>query len=101
MSGIRQSNMLKSLSLASDSLAGAVDLSNKAWKENTALTKEAQLRYGTTESRLKLLDNSFNRLKITIGDQLNPALGKLIGAGTDALDWINDFLESNDVVPVH
>ena len=78
-----------------------MDLSNKAWKENTALTKEAQLRYGTTESRLKLLDNSFNRLKITIGDQLNPALGKLIGAGTDALDWINDFLESNDaIVPV-
>ena len=101
LAGIRQSNMLKSLSLASDTLTGAVSLSSKAWEENTALTKEAQLRYGTTESRLKLLDNSFNRLKITIGDQLNPALGKLIGAGTDALDWINDFLESNDaIVPV-
>ena len=35
LSGIRQSNMLKSLSLASDNVAAAVDLSNKAWLENT------------------------------------------------------------------
>lgn len=101
LSGIRQSNMLKSLSLASDNVAAAVDLSNKAWLENTALTKEAELRYSTTESRLKLLNNSLDRLKITIGNQLNPVLSKLINAGTDVLDWMNDFLESNDAaVPI-
>jgi TP901 family phage tail tape measure protein len=101
LSGIRQSNMLKSLSLASDNVAAAVDLSNKAWVENTALTKEAELRYSTTESRLKLLNNSLDRLKITIGNQLNPVLSKLINAGTDVLDWVNDFLESNDAaVPI-
>jgi hypothetical protein len=93
--------MLKSLSLASDNVAAAVDLSNKAWVENTALTKEAELRYSTTESRLKLLNNSLDRLKVTIGNQLNPVLSKLINAGTDVLDWMNDFLESNDAaVPI-
>ncbi len=101
LSGIRQSNMLKSLSLASDLVAKSVNLSNKAWAENTALTKEAQLRYSTTESRLQLLDNAFERVKITVGNQLNPALNKLIDAGTGALDWLNDFLEANDAaVPI-
>ncbi len=101
LSGIKQSNMLKSLSLASDLVAKSVNLSNKAWAENTALTKEAQLRYSTTESRLQLLDNAFERVKITVGNQLNPALNQLIDAGTGALDWINDFLEANDAaVPI-
>lgn len=101
LSGIRQSNMLKSLALASDNLSGAVSLSNKAWTENTALTKEAQLRYGTTESRLKLLDNAFNRLKITVGNQLNPALNGLIDAGIGVLDWVDGFIAENEwLVPV-
>ncbi len=101
LSGIRQSNMLKSLALASDKVTGAVALSNKAWTDNTALTKEAQLRYNTTESRLKLLDNAFNRLKITVGDQLNPALGLLTKAGTGVLDWVDEFIQQNQwAVPV-
>ncbi len=101
LSGIRQSNMLKSLSLASDKVADSVSLSNTAWAENTALTKEAQLRYGTTESKLKLLDNAFNRVKITVGDQLNPAMNMLIDAGTGVLEWVDDFIQENEwVVPV-
>ena len=101
LSGIRQSNMLKSLSLASDKVADSVSLSSTAWKENTALTKEAQLRYGTTESRLKLLDNAFNRVKVTVGDKLNPAMEMFIDAGTGVLDWVDDFIQENEwVVPV-
>jgi len=101
LSGIRQSNMLKSLSLASEKVADSVSLSNTAWTENTALTKEAQLRYGTTESKLKLLDNAFNRVKITVGDQLNPAMNMLIDAGTGVLEWVDDFIQENEwVVPV-
>ncbi|MDT9121619.1 phage tail tape measure protein, partial [Escherichia coli] len=38
LSGVRQSNMLKSLGLASETLGKAIDVSNTAWKENTALT---------------------------------------------------------------
>jgi TP901 family phage tail tape measure protein len=101
LSGIRQSNMLKSLALASGQLSGAVDLSSTAWQENIALTKEAQTRYGTTESKLKLLDNAFNRVQITVGDQLNPAMQMFIDAGTGVLDWIDDFISENKwVVPI-
>jgi len=98
---IRLRDSLTRAANSGDLFRKSIELGNNAWSENNALTKEAELRYGTTESRLKLLNNAFERVKITVGNQLNPALGKLIDAGTAALDWINDFLESNDaIVPV-
>ena len=40
---------------ASDVFKSAVDRGTKAWGENTALTEEANKRYETTESQLKML----------------------------------------------
>ena len=40
-----------SLASANQLLEGAIDRSNRAWGENTALTKEAELRFATTESK--------------------------------------------------
>ncbi len=86
---------------AGDLFRESIELGNTAWAENTALAREAQLRYSTTESRLKLLDNAFNRVKVTIGDQLNPAMQMFIDAGTGVLDWVDDFIQENEwVVPV-
>ena len=45
MSGVRQSNMLKSLALASGVLSDAIDTSSQAYENNTALTDEASKRY--------------------------------------------------------
>ncbi|HAP2938865.1 TPA: phage tail tape measure protein, partial [Enterococcus faecalis] len=42
---------------ASDVFKSAVDRGTKAWGENTALTEEANKRYETTESQLKMLKN--------------------------------------------
>lgn len=101
LSGIRQSNMLKSLALASDTLTSAVNTASTAWEENTALATEANTRYETTESKLQMLTNAFGNVKIAIGDQLTPALGALADAGTNILNGIADFIESNDaVVPI-
>lgn len=96
LSGIRQGNMLKSLSLASDQVTKATNLANKAWKENNALTKEAETRYATTESKVKLFNNSVTALKIAVGDQLTPALGELAEIGGDVVDWAADFVEQNE-----
>lgn len=99
LSGIRQSNMLKSLSLASEELAKAVDLSSLAWVENSALADEAALRYGTTESKIQLFRNSVDLLKVSIGDALTPALGELAETGADVNQWAAEFVEENpDVV---
>ena len=74
LSGVRQSNMLKSLALASDTLSGAVDMSTQAWEENTALTNEAGTRYETTESKLKMLRNEAVDAAIEFGGPLVDAL---------------------------
>ena len=74
LDGIRQANMLKSLALASDTMTDAVDLSNKAWEENSALTIEANKRYETTESKLKILKNQVTDTAIEFGGPLVDAL---------------------------
>lgn len=96
LSGIRQSGTLKSLSLASDQLTKATTLANTAWKENTALTREAETRYATTDSKIKLFKNSVTALQISIGDQLTPALGELYDTGADVVQWAADFVEQNE-----
>lgn len=95
LSGVRQSNMLKSLALASDELGRAVGLANTAWSENVALAEEAGKRYETTESKLAMASNAFNNVKIAIGDALTPALEGLAEAGTDAFSWAAEFIEEN------
>lgn len=95
LSGVRQSNMIKSLGLASDKLADSVITANEAWEENTALSEEANKRYSTTESRLKMLKNSYTNLQIAIGDVYNPALNNAIDLGQDMLDGLTEFVEEN------
>ena len=96
LSGVRQGNMLKSLATASGLLSDTVALANKAWVENIALMQEAQTRYATTESKLAMLKNSTNNLKIAIGDQLTPALNSAITSGKNLVDWATDFTEENE-----
>lgn len=98
LSGVRQSNMLKSLALASDTLTSAVELANESWEENTALTDEAGKRYETTESKIAMAKNAFDNLKVAIGDQLNPVLEKAAEAGADAFTWAADFIDNNSWV---
>src|SRR5699024_6231678 len=54
----------------------------KAWKENTALTEEAEQRYGTTESQLKIMWNRIKDVSITLGDALVPAVMSALDAAT-------------------
>ena len=88
MTGIRQSNMLKSLALASDKMGDAVERSNKAWKENTALTNEANKRYETTESQLKMFKNQVTDLAIEFGGPLLKALRDGLKAGKPWIDTL-------------
>ena len=90
MTGIRQGNMLKSLALSSDKMSVAVERSNQAWKDNTALTNEANKRYETTESQLKMFRNQITDLAIEFGGPLIKALR----SGLDAVKpWLNNLAD--------
>lgn len=91
LSGVRQSNMLKSLALASDTMTSAVDTSNKAWSENTALTDEANKRYETTESKLKMLKNEVTDVAIEFGGPLVDALRDGVQAAKPVIQFLGDM----------
>ena len=95
LTGIRQSNMLKALGLAADQMTGAVNTANTAWQQNTALTNEANKRYATAQSRLTMMQNAYNNLKVAIGDAYTPALGKSYEMGTKALNNFTEFVQKN------
>lgn len=96
--GIREQDTLLRLSGAADLLSNAVGISTKAWKENNALTKEAETRYGTTESQLQILKNRFKDILVTLGDAFVPALvatmqalDPVIVAIEKAAKWFGDL----------
>ena len=63
---------------ASDVLRDAIDTSGKEWLENTALLIEAEKRFKTTASQLKLLVNNIVEVGRKIGDTLLPVLRPMI-----------------------
>lgn len=94
LTGIRQSNMLKSLGLASELLGDSIDMANQAWEDNSALTKEAETRYGTLASKLSILWNNVKNLALSFGSLLTPAIDKVTSVIQRAIQWINGLDDS-------
>ena len=95
LTGIRQSNMLKSLALAADEMDSAVQTANTAWDENTALLAEASKRYATTQSKMDMAQNAVNNLETAIGDVFTPTLGNLYDLETDVLKDVTAWVKQN------
>ena len=94
LTGIRQSNMLKSLGLASDLLGDSINLANQAWEDNSALTKEAETRYGTLASKISILWNNVKNLAISFGTLLMPAIDRVTEVVQKAIQWLNGLDDS-------
>lgn len=89
---VRQSNALLALSKSNGLLTKAVDMSSEAWKDNTALTEEAEKRYETTESQLIQTKNRFKNLTAEMGDKFLPVTEKLLDKASDFIDTHSDDL---------
>ena len=57
---------------ASELFNDTIALGSKAWEENSALTNEANQRYATTESQIKILKNEIVAMAREIGVELLP-----------------------------
>lgn len=86
MSGVRQANMLKSLSLASGVLSDAIETSSRAYEENTALSAEAEKRYATMAAKMSQLRERIVQVGVSIGEMLMPYIEK-------AMDKIEGLVE--------
>ena len=71
---IRLKDALLRASAGVDTMAKSLVVGRDAWVQNNALTKEANERYKTTESRLKLVKAQFNELGIVVGDDFKGSL---------------------------
>lgn len=90
LSEIRVRDALLRAAGAGDLLRSQLQLASDAWKENTALTKEAEQRFKTTASQLQLLWNRIRDVGITLGNALLPS----IQAAVKAADAFLPILES-------
>lgn len=96
----RMTRVVLGLAGANEVLADALDISAEAWEENAALTREAELRFGTTESKMQILQNTVNDVGIELGDTLIPALVDAIDAAKPLINLVGDAAEAfSDMSP--
>lgn len=77
LSGIRTTTALLNLANGGDMLRKSFALGDQAWRQNTALTKEAGLRYDTTAAKAKIAANVLRDDMISAGQALLPMAAKL------------------------
>lgn len=70
---IRVSDVLLRAKNGQDLVRRALDQAAVAWEENSALTKEAERRYETTASQLRLLGNDVTAVALAVGNAMLPA----------------------------
>lgn len=63
---------------ASEIMGKAIELGNSAWKENNALTNEANKRYETTASKITTTVNRIKNLVMNLGEKLLPTINKIL-----------------------
>ena len=95
ITNVRQTKAILGLASAGDLLSGTIRQANDAWEENTALQAKANIMYGTTQSRLVMMDNAYDNLRIAIGDNYTPILREAYGVGTDLLVGMTEFVQEN------
>lgn len=79
---------------AQDLFKNAVARGNKAFNENTALTNEANKRYETTASKLKILRNELVETAIKFGGPLLDAIRNGVKAGEPYLQMLSKMAEN-------
>ncbi|MBB6451981.1 TP901 family phage tail tape measure protein [Salirhabdus euzebyi] len=87
---IRMRDALLRAAGASDVFTNAINIGSKAWEENTALTEEAEKRYGTTASELRIMWNRVKDVAISLGESLAPAVMDALDAAEPLIQKIED-----------
>jgi len=95
LSGIRLTDAILRASGATDLFRNAQELANQSWQENSALSKEAAARIGTTESQIAILKNTIKDLAISIGETLAPILKSIIDSIKPIIDSISNWVKNN------
>ena len=85
--GIREADTFLRLAANADGLSEALAQGNTEFDRNLALVEEANKRYETTESQLKIARNAIVDAGIEIGASLLPVLADAAGGIADLAGW--------------
>nr|DAS63362.1 MAG TPA: minor tail protein [Caudoviricetes sp.] len=91
ISEVRLRDTILRASEASDKFSDTLQLANQGWRENTALQKEAQQRYKTTESQLQIAKNKLIDIAITLGTNFLPKVNQVLNVVGDFADTLNNM----------
>lgn len=92
---VRISDAFTRLANNSTLVTDALYTANTAWSENTALTKEAETRYATTESKIVLMNNAIDNLKVAVGEDFTKAITPAIDGITDMTNGLAGVVEES------
>jgi TP901 family phage tail tape measure protein len=93
LSEIRVRDALLRAAGASDLFTGAIALGSEAWAENTALSREAALRYGTTASQIDTLKNRVVELGINGFQRLQPQIERALDGFERIIDRVPALID--------
>lgn len=88
---IRVRDALLRASGAGDLFRESLELGTKAWEDNNALTKEAEERYKTFESRLQMFKNQLQDVLITLGGPLLDILSNAMTAAEPLIEALGNM----------
>ncbi|PXY33550.1 phage tail tape measure protein [Prauserella coralliicola] len=92
--GIRSSEDLRTvlgLKGATDLLSESLRTGEQAWKNNSALTDEANKRYATAASQIEIAWNKIKDAAITVGGAVAPAIGGIADVVGDLVGWFQQL----------
>ncbi|WP_417374145.1 phage tail tape measure protein [Glutamicibacter protophormiae] len=99
--GTEETQVMLALANSGELLADSLKLGAQAWDENLALVAEAEQRYNTTESKIRIAWNNIKDAGISAGAALLPAVSgvsdvvaKLAGAFSDLPGPVQGFVTS-------
>ena len=73
---------------ASEMFGTALETSDEAWQENTALVNEAAQRYATFENQCGILGNKITDIGISVYDDLRPGLTEVVMLANQFVDGL-------------
>jgi TP901 family phage tail tape measure protein len=90
LESLRVRDALSRAAGAGDLLTNALEIGTTAFEANTALAREAELRYQSTGAQFEIFRNRLNDVAIELGDSLAPALLDLLDALQPIIDAVKN-----------
>lgn len=92
---MREIDMLQRLAGNYELVETAIQMSNNAWNENSALSEEVAKRNADTASQLQMLKNDLSALAIEAGTALLPLVRELLEQAKPLIEKATEWIKNN------